>query len=475
MGEKDLTEEQKKELRNAIGQLPENFLKGMMDSISGVGQKQDIKFEKEKKTRPDKNMLALKDAFGDSLCKYLEYQGAAFTIKALEKRLESFIIDPNEREYGRENLEQVLNRLRSHGRINSKQHDGETHYFIPKQPSRSSQERETSGNIDNLILKYRSLPRNEASEFFNKGNEFGSRKDFKKAIIYHKKAVDIDPTFADGWSNLGADYMGINDLNNALICFNKAIGLDPHINKTWDNKGLLLIMQKKFDEAVQCFNESLKININNPIAKQNRKYALNQLKKTDFVSGFMRDIMEPSPEEIQAATKNLRPTQTIINQQEIMELEAEAKKLIYNGDFEDIIVLCDNLLEKDPNSAMGWFWKSKALSALAKDEEAINCYAKSCDLKKWITSQSNYFYAKSRLMGKSSKDLMRKMDKTPQSTMPIQSADSWNSQGAYAQTLGQFEVALYCFEKALGFNQEHSLAKRNRDRVIRLLKEEGYR
>jgi len=326
-----------------------------------------------------------------------------------------------------------------------------------------------------LEREFRNLTRNEASDFFNKGNEFGLKKNFKEAITYHKKAVDIDPTFADGWSNLGADYMGINDLNNALICFNKAIGLDPKNTKTLDNKGLLLIKQEKYDEAIECFNESLKINIDNPIAKQNRKYALHHLKKTDFASGFMRDIMEPSPEEIHAATKNLKPTHTVINQQEIRELEAKAEELIYNGDFEDIIVLCNNLLEKDPNSAMGWFWKGKALSALAKDEEAINCYAKSCDLKKWLTSQNNYFYAKSRLMGRSSKDLMRKMDKTPQSTMPIQSADSWNSQGAYAQTLGQFEVALYCFEKALGFNKEHTLAKRNRNRVIRLLKEEGYR
>lgn len=75
---------------------------------------------------------ALRKVFVDSLYNYLEDQGAAFTIRALEKRLKDIIEDPNEREYGRINLEQGLNKLRAQGRINSVQHNGETHYFIPK-------------------------------------------------------------------------------------------------------------------------------------------------------------------------------------------------------------------------------------------------------------------------------------------------------------------------------------------------------
>ena len=86
----------------------------------------------KKKVSLDKEILALTKAFGESLYNYLENQGAAFTIKALEKRLDSFIEDLNERKYGRENLEHILNKLRAHGRINSAQHNGETHYFVQK-------------------------------------------------------------------------------------------------------------------------------------------------------------------------------------------------------------------------------------------------------------------------------------------------------------------------------------------------------
>jgi len=226
---------------------------------------------------------------------------------------------------------------------------------------------------------------------------------------------------------------------------------------------------------VKCFNESLKININNPKAKQNRKYALAHLKKTDFVSGFTQEFMNPSPEEIHAATSSLGSSQAKISQQEINEIEAKAEELIYNGDFENVIDLCNELLRKAADSSMGWFWKGKALSALGRDDEAVNCYAKSYDLKKWITCQTNYIGAKSILRNKNSKDEMRKMENPPDSTTIIQSAKSWNAQGAYDQTFGKFEVALYCFEQALSFDQEYSLAKRNKDRVIQLLKQEGYK
>ena len=79
-----------------------------------------------------KEPKTLRNVFVDSLYIYLENQGAAFTTKALKKRLEDFIIDPIEREYGRKNLEEVLNKLITHGRLDSTQHNGETHYFIPK-------------------------------------------------------------------------------------------------------------------------------------------------------------------------------------------------------------------------------------------------------------------------------------------------------------------------------------------------------
>jgi len=130
MGEKELNEEQKEELRKTLGSFS------------------------------DKDRLALKKAFRDSLCNYLENQGAAFSVKSLEKRLESFIEEPNERKYGRENLEETLNKLRAHGRINSSMHDGVTHYFVPKQPPKSTNQ--TSSLLREPLKMQKNLRKSEA-------------------------------------------------------------------------------------------------------------------------------------------------------------------------------------------------------------------------------------------------------------------------------------------------------------------------
>ncbi|MHA1458271.1 MAG: tetratricopeptide repeat protein [Promethearchaeota archaeon] len=117
---------------SSLGSLGNN--QGAVDkknrTVENVSQN---RLKKKKKKVSDKDISrALDKVFEDSLYNYLENQGAAFTIKALEKRLESFIEDLNERKYGRENLEKTLNKLRTQGLINSSLHDKETHYFVRK-------------------------------------------------------------------------------------------------------------------------------------------------------------------------------------------------------------------------------------------------------------------------------------------------------------------------------------------------------
>ena len=103
-----------------------------IDPHNQLARRNCIDLQNRLKVKIKKGLDKQISTFEDSLYNYLEIQGAAFTIKALEKRLESFIEDINERKYGRENLEQILNKLRANGQINSVQHNGETHYFVPK-------------------------------------------------------------------------------------------------------------------------------------------------------------------------------------------------------------------------------------------------------------------------------------------------------------------------------------------------------
>lgn len=77
--------------------------------------------------------LAPEKKLEDMLNSYLkENQGKAFTIEALRKRFEAFTLDPQIREYSKENLLTVLNKMRDNGKIKLTQHEGKTYYFIPE-------------------------------------------------------------------------------------------------------------------------------------------------------------------------------------------------------------------------------------------------------------------------------------------------------------------------------------------------------
>lgn len=67
----------------------------------------------------------------DLLQKYFKENRGAYSIRDLENRLDKIISNDDEKEYGRNNLEKLLNKMRSNGIINSKLHNGEDHYFIP--------------------------------------------------------------------------------------------------------------------------------------------------------------------------------------------------------------------------------------------------------------------------------------------------------------------------------------------------------
>ena len=137
-------------------------------------QKEELSIEQKEKNISDRDISALEKPFRESLYNYLEKQGSAFTVKALAKRLELFIEEPNEREYGRENLEETLNKLRAHGRINSSIHNGLTHYFVPKQPPKSTNQtssslREPSKLLSKIKPKAEMSPLYQAAGFFAQG------------------------------------------------------------------------------------------------------------------------------------------------------------------------------------------------------------------------------------------------------------------------------------------------------------------
>ena len=66
---------------------------------------------------------------------------------------------------------------------------------------------------------------------------FGEKKKFDEAIAEHRKAIDVDPKYADAHNNLGVALAEKNNLDEAIAEYRKAIEIDPKVALAHYNLG----------------------------------------------------------------------------------------------------------------------------------------------------------------------------------------------------------------------------------------------
>ena len=51
--------------------------------------------------------------------------------------------------------------------------------------------------------------------------------DYNKEIECCRKAIELDPKYANPWNNMGTAYYHLGNYQKAVECFRKAVELDP--------------------------------------------------------------------------------------------------------------------------------------------------------------------------------------------------------------------------------------------------------
>jgi tetratricopeptide (TPR) repeat protein len=81
-----------------------------------------------------------------------------------------------------------------------------------------------------------------------------------EAITYYKKAIQINPTYADTFNNLGLALQEKGQIEEAELAFNQAIKIDPDYAYAYYNLGNVLMEKKHIDEALTCYQKAIDIN-----------------------------------------------------------------------------------------------------------------------------------------------------------------------------------------------------------------------
>lgn len=103
-----------------------------------------------------------------------------------------------------------------------------------------------------------------ALEFYSKGILETKKEDFNKAIIFFKKAVKIDPTFAYAWDNLGISYRKLNNYDKAIESYEKSLEIDPYGMMPLQNIAVVYQYKKKYQKAIDTYEKLAYLDENNP-------------------------------------------------------------------------------------------------------------------------------------------------------------------------------------------------------------------
>jgi len=117
------------------------------------------------------------------------------------------------------------------------------------------------------------------------GAVFYAEEKFDKAIENYKKAIFINPNYAQAYNNLGTVLHKLNKINEAIKNYKKAMDLKNNFAEAFNNLGNAMKELKKFDESLKYLTKAIQI-------KSDYAEAYNNLGSTHERLGNKKSALE---------------------------------------------------------------------------------------------------------------------------------------------------------------------------------------
>jgi serine/threonine protein kinase len=150
---------------------------------------------------------------------------------------------------------------------------------------------------ESLLKKAIELDPTNAEAFFNLGKLYTSKKKYARAIHAYDKATDLDPSSPDAFFNLGFIYYGKKDYAKAEAMFLKVTELQPaYLDEAYVNLAVVQNLQGKKEKSIGNLERALEVN---PANKRAKKYLLRlrrtskNAKETNHLANKILGIARP--------------------------------------------------------------------------------------------------------------------------------------------------------------------------------------
>jgi len=128
------------------------------------------------------------------------------------------------------------------------------------------------------------------------GLEMASQGKFQQALVYYRKALQINPQLAEAHHNMSVTLSSLGRYDEAISHCREAIRLKPDYFKAYNTLGIALSYQQKYDEALDCFNKSLRIKPDYAEGYNNLGALLQLQGKTDQAVKYFQRALQLKPD-----------------------------------------------------------------------------------------------------------------------------------------------------------------------------------
>jgi tetratricopeptide (TPR) repeat protein len=266
-----------------------------------------------------------------------------------------------------------------------------------------------------------------------------------EAINAYKKALSINPDYAEAYNNMGVALKDLGKIDEAIKIFKKAILIKPHYVEAYNNLGNAYKDQHKTEDAIKAYKEAISLKPDYAEAYNNLGNSLYYLERFDEAVEFINKSILLKPNYV-LAYNNLGIV------------------LAAQGKLDEALDAFQKTLSIKPNYADAYNNLGNVLNDKGRLQDAIDAY------KKAISFNPDYADAYNNL-GNVLKDKGSLQDaidayKKAISLNPVY-ADAYNNVGNLFKDQGKLQEAIDAFEKALLIKPDYAEAYNNLGIVLR--------